>query len=79
MYNSTGITGFRYRASSYAQNVWDTYLYEKNLQGDIVAVYDSNGAKKISYTYDAWGNFTVTYHNGASESTLNNPFTYRGY
>ena len=79
MYNSTGIIGFRYRASSYAQNVWDTYLYEKNLQGDIVAVYDSNGVKKISYTYDAWGNFTATYHNGASESTLNNPFTYRGY
>ena len=47
MYNSTGIIGFRYRASSYAQNVWDTYLYEKNLQGDIVAVYDSNTGRFI--------------------------------
>ena len=79
MYNSTGIVGFRYRASSYARDVWDTYLYEKNLQGDIVAVYDGNGTKKISYTYDAWGNFTATYHNGASATNLFNPYTYRGY
>ena len=40
MYNSNGIVGFRYHASSYASDVWDTYLYEKNLQGDIIAVYD---------------------------------------
>ena len=79
MYNSTGIVGFRYRNPSYARNVWDTYLYEKNLQGDIVAVYDSNGTKKISYTYDAWGNFTTAYYNGASATNLFNPYTYRGY
>ena len=24
---------------SYAEDVWDTFWYEKNLQGDIVAVY----------------------------------------
>ena len=74
-----GIVGFRYRAASYAQDVWDTYLYEKNLQGDIIAVYDASGNKKISYTYDAWGNFTATYHNGASSANLHNPYTYRGY
>ena len=79
MYNSTGIVGFRYRNPSYARNVWDTYLYEKNLQGDIVAVYDGNGTKKISYTYDAWGNFTTAYYNGASATNLFNPYTYRGY
>jgi hypothetical protein len=27
---------------------------EKNLQGDIVAVYNENGVKVIGYTYDAW-------------------------
>ncbi len=59
--------------------MWYTYWFEKNLQGDIVAVYNSIGVKLISYTYDAWGNFTTTYHNGASASTLDNPFTYRGY
>ena len=49
------------------------------MQGDIIAVYDASGNKKISYTYDAWGNFTATYHNGASTANLHNPYTYRGY
>lgn len=32
------------------------------------------------YTYDAWGNFTVTYYNGGANSAAQyNPFTYRGY
>ena len=79
MYNSTGIIGFRHHKSSYSEDQWDTYLYEKNLQGDIIAVYDENTTKKISYTYDAWGNFTATYHNGASATNLHNPYTYRGY
>ena len=79
LYNSTGIIGFQYHASSYGANVWDTYFYEKNLQGDIVAVYTSTGVKKISYAYDAWGKTTTTYYNGATASNLKNPFTYRGY
>ena len=34
----------------------------------------------ISYTYDAWGNFTTLYHNGGAITTAtNNPYTYRGY
>ena len=79
LYNNTGIIGFQYHGSSYSSSTWDTYFFEKNLQGDVVAVYTSLGTKKISYTYDAWGNFTATYHNGASASTLNNAITYRGY
>ena len=63
----------------YVANTWDTYFYEKNLQGDIIAVYDANGVKKISYVYNAWGATTTTYHNGASSSTVSNAFTYRGY
>lgn len=70
--------GFYY---SYAAGDFDTYWFEKNLQGDIVAVYSANGTKLISYTYDAWGNFTTSYHNNCtSASTANyNPFRYRGY
>jgi len=30
--------------------------YKKNLQGDVTAIVDSNGALKIGYKYDAWGN-----------------------
>ena len=79
LYNSTGIVGYQYHASSYAADVWNTYFYEKNLQSDIVAIYTSAGVKMASYVYDAWGNVTITYHNGASSSSINNPFTYRGY
>ena len=79
LYNSTGLIGFQYHGASYSATAWDTYFYEKNLQGDIIAVYDANGVKKISYVYNAWGATTTTYHNGASSSTVSNPFTYRGY
>ena len=56
------------------------YRYEKNLQGDIVAIYNASGTKLVSYVYDAWGNVTRTYHNGGSSTgAAKNPFTYRGY
>ena len=73
--------GMQYRNSTYAQNAWDIYYYEKNLQGDIVAVYNSTGTKLISYDYDAWGYIScVTYSNGgASTSVVHNPLRYRGY
>ena len=57
------------------------YYYGKNLQGDIVKIYDSNGNSVAGYSYDAWGNIlSITYTSiyGASVSILN-PFRYRGY
>ena len=71
----------QYRNSTYASGAWDTYLYEKNLQGDIVAVYNTSGTKLVSYTYDPWGRILgTTYHNGgASTSAVHNPMRYRGY
>lgn len=62
----------------------ETYLYVKNLQGDIIAIVDEKGQTIVEYSYDAWGNVTF------SESSLQNmtkastlcfvsPFTYRGY
>ena len=57
----------------------DSFLL-RNLQGDIVAIYDEDCNKLVSYTYDAWGNFTRTYTNGGQNTAAaNNPFTYRGY
>ena len=71
----------QYRGANYSANTWDIYWYEKNLFGDIVAVYNHSGTKLVSYVYDAWGNFTTTYHNGTTSNSVvaNNPFTYRGY
>ena len=82
IYDASGAPiGMQYRGASYASGVWDIYWYEKNLFGDIVAVYDHSGTKLITYTYDAWGNFTTSYHNGTTSSSqvAKNPFRYRGY
>ena len=82
LYDAEGTpVGMQYRNQTYAPEIFDVYWFEKNLQGDIVAVYDEDGTKLISYTYDAWGNFTTTYHNGctASHNANLNPFRYRGY
>ena len=80
-YDDTGAPiGYKYHAASLHEDAWEYYWYEKNLHGDIVAVYADGGAKLISYVYDAWGNVTVTYTNGgASTTATKNPFKYRGY
>jgi len=73
--------GFRYRGADYASGTWDTYAYEKNIQGDIVAVYDvSTGTKLVTYKYNAWGDCSTFYANGGLSTTAKkNPFRYRGY
>ena len=82
LYDSTGMPiGMMYRTESYAVDQWDVFWFEKNLQGDIVAVYNSSGTKVATYTYsDAWGNHSVSYTNGGgSTGVIYNPFRYRGY
>ena len=71
----------QYREADYAADEWDIYWYEKNLQGDIVAVYNESGVKLLTYTYNAWGEITNTsyYGNGGSTTVDRNPFRYRGY
>ena len=50
-------------------------MFEKNLQGDIVAIYNTSGTAVATYKYDAWGN--VISATGTMASV--NPFRYRGY
>ena len=85
LYDESGSPiGMQYRTTSYAAHTFDTFYFEKNLQGDIIAVYNASGTKIGSYTYDAWGNMTVTTTSGNTTvengivRTLN-PFRYRGY
>ena len=53
-----------------------TYIYTRNLQGDIVSITDtSNGNIVAQYTYDSWGNILTA--TGTMANT--NPFRYRGY
>jgi len=85
IYDETGSpVGMKMRTSSQAEGVFDEYFFEKNLQGDIVAIYNASGTKIGTYTYDAWGNFTITLTEDitpADETVVNtyNPFRYRGY
>ena len=80
MYDESGSPiGMQCRAKNSAEGVFDTYYFEKNLQGDIIAVYDASGTKLISYTYDAWGVHTVTNHVQNVGAAQYNPFRYRGY
>ena len=82
IYDASGAPiGMMYRTTSYAEGTFDVFWYEKNLQGDIVAVYNSSGTKLVTYDYyDAWGNYTVSYSNsGATTGAQYNPFRYRGY
>ena len=50
------------------------YFYQKNLQGDIVAVLTDDGYTVASYTYDAWGKVT-----SSGSIAQINPIRYRGY
>lgn len=81
LYDEAGAPiGYRYRRPSYASGVFDGYFFEKNLQGDVVAIYNQSGTKLISYTYDAWGFATISYLNGGGSTAARfNPFRYRGY
>jgi len=54
------------------------YYYHRNLQGDVIAIYDANGEKQVEYAYDAWGNCEVVYA-GNPEFAKSNPIRYRGY
>ena len=86
-YNTTdGVIGFN-------KNNAD-YFYRKNLQGDVVALYNSSGALQAKYVYDAWGNHKIynasntliydsenpaNYASYANEIGNVNPYRYRGY
>ena len=71
--------GFKFHHNTYAEGVWDEYFYEKNLHGDIVAVYDEYGTKNYSYTYNAWGLTVKTQETASPTTGFINPYTYRGY
>ena len=85
LYDESGAPiGLQYRNKTYEKYDFDTYYFEKNLQGDIIAIYTENGTKIGSYTYDAWGNCTSSYATGATPTQkkivqMFNPFRYRGY
>lgn len=72
IYDESGVIGLKYGEK--------TYIYRKDVQGNIIAILDSTGDVVVEYTYDAWGNHIVTpIEEAYSELSQLNPFRYRGY
>ena len=73
------LVGFTYNKGDKTSN----YIYRRNLQGDIIGIYDSLGNEVGGYAYDAYGNCYVKYNDNSSEEEKKildiNPFRYRGY
>ena len=68
--------------SAYTADSYTYYFFDRNVQGDITAIYNQNGVMIGTYIYDAWGNHTVVSKSGISSlesQVLNtfNPFRYR--
>ncbi len=69
LYGVDGIAGFRYNGV--------TYLYRKNIQGDITHIYTEDGQRVAHYAYDAFGNTEIL--SETDKIGALNPFRYRGY
>ena len=74
LYDESGIIGCVFTVNGTST----TYYYQRNLLGDVVGIYDTNGNKVVGYAYDAWGNCTITYGSN-NEISRTNPIRYRGY
>ena len=53
------------------------YYFQKNLQGDVIAIVDKDAQTVARYVYDAWGVCTGT--QDSVDIANVNPFRYRGY
>ena len=65
------LTGFTYDGAD--------YYYQRNLQDDIIGIYNASGDKVVSYNYDAWGKLTKLTDDSGKNLGEINPFRYRGY
>ena len=76
LYDESSMVGMQYTTPSRGTAV---YYYLRNLQGDVIGLYDTSGTLKVKYNYDAWGNCVVA--SGTTDQTLArvNPIRYRGY
>ena len=75
IYDESGMIGFEY-SNGTNENV---YYYQRNLLGDVVAIYDTIGNKVVEYAYDAWGNCTIKSTTTNYPLANANPIRYRGY
>ena len=75
LYDESGIVGVQYTNGVNS----NAYYFLRNLQGDVIAIYDTNGVEVVSYSYDAWGNCTINSSTTNYDLAHDNPIRYRGY
>ena len=71
-----------YWGDGYWDEYEDVFYYITNVQGDVVAIVDSDGYVMVQYDYDAWGKPIRTQYADETVSTYItyfNPLRYRGY
>ncbi len=82
IYGTEGIAGFVVDKDT---NNEATYVYRKNIFGDVTAVYNADGILQCTYEYDAWGSHVIYDTDGkvvdgtGDNIGLINPIRYRGY
>ena len=74
LYDESGIVGAIQKYNS----TEEIFYFDKNIKGDVIALYNSSGAKIANYSYDSWGNCT-TKTIVANNFSAYNPIRYRGY
>ena len=74
LYDNNTVIGVKYTKD----NVTNEYFYVRNIQGDVIGIYDTNENKVAEYVYDAWGNCTIKNATNYAFANLN-PIRYRGY
>ena len=75
LYDESGIVGVQFKDGNATPQA---FYYQRNLQGDVIAIYNTSGVLQAKYRYDAWGNCTVTNSTNLHLATYN-PIRYRGY
>ena len=79
IYDETGSpVGMAYMNYNFPGEEFNYYFFTKNLQGDIIGIYNDEGQQVAEYQYDAWGNHSIRGWLG-DEIGIINPFRYRGY
>ena len=71
--------GVKHRNKVFVAEQIETYLFGKNLQGDIIEIYNTSGTAIVKYVYDAWGNIISTSGTQATGIGAKNSLRYRGY
>ena len=75
LYDESGIIGVSYSLNGAAAT---SFYYRRNIQGDVIAIYNASGNRVAEYAYDAFGNCKIV-NSSNNDLANNNPIRYRGY